>query len=1333
MQGNDQQRATKAALAPSGTRRWLRVLLRGTLVLALLVAGLCAWTLAHLETPWLRTRVRAACQQQLGLRLDYGRAAVGLGGLVLEHLVVESMPVDRDLAPHLLEIDRVQVDWSLADLAQGRPRLTLLAVNGVSLDVVVDRAGETSLQRVLDALPQTPDEPPKPLSGLLQRLREAPAFALDAYKVSGVRARLARRLEGQTVQRYSLGDIALDGRLRIGLPRPTLDLRVSSQGLALRVRRQGEAMSLDPFAQAMLAPLPWLLPVLLGHADLPLSLTARVALGERDRFTLTFKLLRLGSAVAPPPLVALDAWVDALPQHKATRIRIQHLGVEGDLLSAHMDALLPDVGRGTSLADVATLAVDGRLAALWLPLTQGRAELSAPSLHLGAQGMHLRRDLLTSTVDALDVTATCAKAGLSGPGQSAQLGPARLSVHLAAATATAQVLRAQATIGAAEVVGAPMAATATDVAVDLQAEVTPGQIDLHGGLRVATFAGQLPLEAGDVALGALDAGVDLRTTGWAEALRSGVGALRSLALTAELERATWRNAGQQAIVTRPHAAIRLEGLRQLPEQVLESTGSLRMDAGFERAQGPTGVELRQGLLSATVTDLRVDLAQPAASIAHVHASAGLGPLKASAELTKDANAASWVLDWAVDDFLALISMAPLPPAAREAVVWSKLAASGHSEGHIEDIGKGAGAQLTQQTWVEARDLAVRAAGAAAELPQTRLDLSSRGRGLQQHADVALTLQSPHLAAYRGKGPHVATLGADLDLDAPSVKAAMHLHGPGGLEAAIDLDLHTAATQLVWRAGAHLGGLTTVLRTLPTEQRLALCLGDPALAVSLAAQGSLDGASGVLRGAMPSRLDGQVHFGLDLSHLRCRQGVNEAEVQQLQLDVDATQHGKLLRAEGEVRSSDLLARTDAQRVRVQGWKQRFAVRRDASAIWHAETSGSIAQLTQDVVPGFGVRDFTCAASGWYGPQGGRIESVRLDNPLSGTHLTLQGGLDRGSLHTEPVSDADLAGTGMVREARDEAATEESDAVPGRQGLSIGGELRQDVAALAVATQQAKGKGTIIVPFRVESGDLVVYRTTARIRFEHVDLELPQWGLRLAGLDGSVPIAEDFTLVPAFRLLADGEDNAYARWRFSEHQPFLRRDDYVSIGHVQYRDAILGPFAGNMSLDRNAFRMDQLEVTMLGGKLTGQCIVQLDGERTRVLLRGNGTGIRVGSSDNVLDANAALTFLPGQRALDGRAEILQMGSEHVLAMLDLWDPYHEDAQANRTRTYLKLGHPERVRLRFGHGFVDVAITLGGLGSVVRIDEIRGIALGPVFQRWLDPLLQPLQTNHPPEAAP
>ena len=84
-------------------------------------------------------------------------------------------------------------------------------------------------------------------------------------------------------------------------------------------------------------------------------------------------------------------------------------------------------------------------------------------------------------------------------------------------------------------------------------------------------------------------------------------------------------------------------------------------------------------------------------------------------------------------------------------------------------------------------------------------------------------------------------------------------------------------------------------------------------------------------------------------------------------------------------------------------------------------------------------------------------------------------------------------------------------------------------------------------------------------------------------------------------------------------------------------------------------------------------------------------------------------------------MQIGKDHLLAVLDLWDPYHSDVAANRVRLGLKVGYPKQVRLHFSRGFASLTIELGGLASVVRIDEINGIAIGPVMGHFLAPLLE------------
>lgn len=61
------------------------------------------------------------------------------------------------------------------------------------------------------------------------------------------------------------------------------------------------------------------------------------------------------------------------------------------------------------------------------------------------------------------------------------------------------------------------------------------------------------------------------------------------------------------------------------------------------------------------------------------------------------------------------------------------------------------------------------------------------------------------------------------------------------------------------------------------------------------------------------------------------------------------------------------------------------------------------------------------------------------------------------------------------------------------------------------------------------------------------------------------------------------------------------------------------------------------------------------------------------------------------------------------------------ANRIRFGLKLGYPKQVRLHFLHGFGSLAVELGGLAGVVRIDEIQGVPIGPAMERYLAPILE------------
>ena len=277
----------------------------------------------------------------------------------------------------------------------------------------------------------------------------------------------------------------------------------------------------------------------------------------------------------------------------------------------------------------------------------------------------------------------------------------------------------------------------------------------------------------------------------------------------------------------------------------------------------------------------------------------------------------------------------------------------------------------------------------------------------------------------------------------------------------------------------------------------------------------------------------------------------------------------------------------------------------------------------------------------------------------------------------------------------------------------------------------------MPFLIESGDLQFVRVSAEARFgpgekrnewQPIDLALPGAGVAIDGLSGSIPVVLDLLVerAPALRVkpLRGAGEGTYPRLRFADHQPFLKGTPFILARHIRVsiRDERgakqpidIGRLAGNLRIDRNLIALEQLEAEVDEGRVTGQCLVDLDGDDTAVHFRGAVTGIRARERDERFDMNAAVAVLPLRRTIEGRLEIVRLGRGHLGRILDLYDPYRADVNANRARLGLKIGFPKRVRLKFHEGFASVLIELGGAAGAIRIDEIEGIPIGPVMQRF------------------
>lgn len=230
-------------------RRWKRVLagvllaLAGTLALVLLTV-LAA--LHGLDSPWLKQRIVSQVEAATGLRVDYQRADVAvLSGLRLEGLVVQTPAPFQGIAPELLRVGGLQVEWTPDGLLSRTPRVERVAVQDVALAWVADDAGATSLSGV--GGPRAPE--PLPVEAPLGASRQLAALLASAppvgkVEVSGVSLGYVRVRHGEVVERWSLRGLAADVEAKhaddgwkllasLGRPGAPLRLEVGREGPAL--------------------------------------------------------------------------------------------------------------------------------------------------------------------------------------------------------------------------------------------------------------------------------------------------------------------------------------------------------------------------------------------------------------------------------------------------------------------------------------------------------------------------------------------------------------------------------------------------------------------------------------------------------------------------------------------------------------------------------------------------------------------------------------------------------------------------------------------------------------------------------------------------------------------------------------------------------------------------------------------------------------------------------------------------------------------------------------------------------------------------------------------
>ncbi|MCO4763196.1 MAG: hypothetical protein KC502_16885 [Myxococcales bacterium] len=710
------------------------------------------------------------------------------------------------------------------------------------------------------------------------------------------------------------------------------------------------------------------------------------------------------------------------------------------------------------------------------------------------------------------------------------------------------------------------------------------------------------------------------------------------------------------------------------------------------------------------------------------------------KLHKATKSLDWDLTLSAPHLGRLVALAPMTRKQRRQVKWEKLRLDMHSKGHMSDVLRAMTTGIRHTTSLDVSGVDVRLPNFRILLPKAKLKAEGKSVGRRLQQTFAFEATHPRLGAWRGKGRHVATGAFRFAPAANRAHLSAETQIPRGPKWTLRVDGQQTRGRTIVAWAATSTKLKALGRAIPKKWQEQACLDAKRLSGAWKGTLAIPTPRG-LSAALKRLPKGDLHAkqSLTVRGLRCRRPTLALASPEVRIDADTTLSAGKVAMDAHLIVRRLRGHVRDRRIDLRGLDQGAKVTaRITPTLGTAKLvlNGKIKRFDQDLLPAWPIANARLTGAIVSNHQGAiTLENLALHNPKGGTTLTMSGGMDAGrplgrrGAQLRPSTSTDKSG-GIAQNTRTnpDAKTgnssvppDKAEALPGRRGFTFTGELTQDMTRLAASTQRVTGRGKIVMPYRLESGDLSLFRLTAKPTFEDVDVHLVGTKLDVKGLRGTLPIVELLRVTDGtVRVLGGATYNALARWRFQDQQPFLSGDPYIGVREIRFGEAVIGPIAGNARLDRNVFRLDQLEARAMGGKLTGQCIVDWQGADSIMLFRGNGTGLKLPGSDGRTDLNAALQFEAGKLALSGQAQLLRTTRAHLEALLDLWDPYRADARINKLRLLLKVGYPKRVRMVFRHGFADFFIGLGGIANLVQIDEIRGIALGPMMQKWVAPYL-------------
>lgn len=1343
---------------PRRRRRLRRTLVWGSLGLVLLivlVVGATLGTLSRLDHPTVSGWLRGTLAEDFGLGLEYDALSLAvLSGLHAENLRIRTPAPYQEHAPDLLHIGRVDVTWDFWSLVGGKPRIGEVTVERVALSVVVDEHGGSSVLELAKGFPpseEVEETPAVPLSRLLQE--SLPALAVEAIAVREVSFELVELEQGAVKRRITLNSLCLGGPFRSdrGVLDTALRLGSCEEGLRLAVierpgtdqaREQELVMRLEHTVRAgEQQDQPNQIDVELTGALVRQDLLPDVALPEqimRARINVRFdpeagrthvrmdELRLLDGVVTTSMVAALDDGPDgaitpslerlqgqldasrltALAPAATAGLALDGAAVAWEVTGVAMDPAtgLPARGQVSARADIDSARVDRDGQDVAVDGLHAELDASVRDLRDGRVNGALRLDRLDADIGGERVSLQALQASLAGT---------ELAVNLADPAASRGALTVEA--GLDRVEAATAGATASVDTLRMKTEIAAGD--------TITVRGELPIARVALAQGRRGPRVDVREVSLAwdvEDLDPSFARPAEVSARARVAAVDLADQGQRVKLADARATVsaRVRGPDAFDARVDLPVGKIDVRS----ADGVT-LALNDASLGVRAEGMKLHAEDPMRSRGRVTVSSKLPRLTARTPEVRarvDELGLEVEAELAGDGPIALSGSLPLGRVdVRDTGSGERLVGvrNGTVSWRVDDVVLHPSDPLRTRARVHVEGALPRISLAGERqtlaVPSFALDATAHGARKAYDAKLRLGLRSTVQRGARVQRTDLTTtLDAHADLRKPGVRVTLGVRGPKGpeIDARLSAGFRAAQRSLDYELALDASRLDLLDELLPAEVREAHQVDWKALRVSVAGEGALrdviqrlqGGTTPVLAQDPVAALRGEQTLSVDVEGLDYRSPEQSVVAPRLTLRFDGARRDDGAHAELDVQVPSLAVHSGAQEIEVTGLGHRLDITSpgppEQSRVTLAMTT-EIDRVDQNIV-GYPVEKARMEVRGHLDRLSSlRIEEMRFDNPAGGTSFQAQVAMDQ----PPPALVADTA------------------AIPGRQALTVSGTLSQDLARIALGPEGPHMRGRVELPFNVESGDLTAFLVGLRARLDGVHVTLPDAAVE--GLDGEIPVLVEVALLPdgGVRLIEGPPDNLYSRTRFHDVHPFLRGQHYLSIDKLTYQGTSVGPIAGNLRVERDSLALDQLQMGFLDGNITGQLAVDYRNGKPRMMFRGNITGVRPSAdSDEVLDANAALTMSMDPLGVEGRMQVVRMGRGHLLAMLDVIDPYHQDVAVNRVRLGLQVGYPEFLRLRMQDGFLAAKIDLGGVAGAVRIDEIRGIALGPLLNLYVAPYL-------------